>query len=127
MPTMYSPYNRPKRAPEVNSGELVTESAGYIPAKNLIEGMLQAGQRLGEYRDTMYDYQTENAPEDIEMSLDPTRTRNFDMADASAIENAVTNNLKEQEKKAKEEKKKNDERKKAAEKAAKETPVEDAT
>lgn len=63
----YTKYKRPKPDPEVNSGEQITETAGYIPADVQITDMIQAGFRLGEYRREMYDFGAEEeVPDDME-------------------------------------------------------------
>nr|WAE43602.1 MAG: hypothetical protein [Microviridae sp.] len=80
---------------EVNSGELITEQAGYIPPKKQIEDMILAGQRLNESR-ASYDWDDE---EDIDESAsDPTRSPNFDLADATQQGFAVDARLKASQK-----------------------------
>ena len=59
----------------------LTEQAGYIPPQDQIESMILAGQRLNEARASQYDFASED--EIDEDAYDPTRTGNFDMADAS--------------------------------------------
>lgn len=82
----YTHYDPPKTDEEVNEGELLVETAGYIPAKQLIEQMIFAGQRLAEFRAEMYDY----GPDDEDDGMvDPTRRPNFDMADASMMMDEV--------------------------------------
>lgn len=83
VPEVYTKYKRPKADPEVNSGEQITEMAGYIPADVQIEDMLAAGMRLGEYRREMYDFSAdEEVPDDY---MDVTRTPGIDVVD---VENA---------------------------------------
>lgn len=59
------------------------EMQGYIKAKERIENMILAGQRLMEHRKDLYDFQ-EGEEVDLDFE-DPTRTKGFDMADATAI------------------------------------------
>lgn len=71
--------------PEKNSGKSIVESAGYIPAQKRIENMILAGQRLVDSRKEQYDFDGE-VDEDY---TDPSRSPNFDMADASMMQNAI--------------------------------------
>jgi len=75
-------YNQDKFPKQfiVLSDEILTEVAGYISAKQRIENLLFAGQRLLQSRSEMYDY-TGEPPEDDQ--LDPSRSPNFDLADAT--------------------------------------------
>nr|QJB18784.1 MAG: hypothetical protein [Microvirus sp.] len=73
--------NYKKTDPEVNDGKSIVEDAGYIPAKTRIENMIFAGQRLAESRKENFDFQP---GQDIDESFyDPTRKKNFDLAEAS--------------------------------------------
>lgn len=68
---------------EINSGEQVTETAGYIPKNLQIRQMMLAGENLKEIRDELYDFKPgEDVPEDY---IDPTRSPNFDWADADML------------------------------------------
>ena len=74
-------YSIQKTSPEVNKGPSHVEKAGYIPAQARIENMMLAGQRLVAHRAEMYDFKE---LKDIDENfIDPTRSKNFDMADAS--------------------------------------------
>ena len=71
-----------------------TEQAGYIPPKDQIESMILAGRRLDDHRKSLYDFDSE---EDIdEEAYDPTRSGNFDLADASQVNYSVQQRLREQ-------------------------------
>ena len=63
---------------ETNSGEIITEQAGYISPQRQIEDMILAGQRLDLFR-SGYDFTTEEFDED---AMDNTRHPRYDMADA---------------------------------------------
>lgn len=76
-------YNLSVHEGEKGGGEKLVESAGYIPADVQIEQMIMAGQRLGDFRRENYDYDLEEEP--IMEDMDPTRSPNFDLADASQI------------------------------------------
>lgn len=97
----YTQWNRPPvKELEMNDGETITEVQGYIPAKKQIENLLTAGARLSAYRRELYDFGPgDEVPEGFE---DPTRSPNFDMADASALGEAVERRLRAQAKAAKE-------------------------
>jgi len=77
---------------EKGSGEKHTEKQGYIPAKQRIENLIDAGKRLKEYRNEQYDFPDGKIDENF---MDPTRTRNFDMADATALKHDLDIRTKE--------------------------------
>lgn len=69
----------------------LTEQAGYIPPQVQIENMILAGQRLDASRRALYDFDSED---DIdEDASDPTRSGNFDLADATQLEFATRASL----------------------------------
>lgn len=80
-----TPYkeNRFKTPPEENSGKTLVETAGYMSAQKRIENMILAGQRLVDYRKSQFDFPEGEIDESFE---DPTRSPNFDLADASQIQ-----------------------------------------
>lgn len=85
-------YNRIDRSGEINPGPILVERAGYIPAKIQIENLILAGKRLQEHRAEMYDF-TELSKIDLDF-YDPTRSKNFDIADAFQLKRAVEERLK---------------------------------
>lgn len=97
----FTQYSRPKEKElEPGGGERLVETAGYVPAEVQISDMLEAGRRLGEYRRDRFDFGSgEEVPEDY---FDPTRSRGFDLADASRLQHEVTARFSEQEAKAEE-------------------------
>lgn len=75
-------YVRTPYTGESNSGELLTEQAGYEPANLKIMNMIEAGERLRDFR-SGYEFDDEKTvPDDY---FDPTREPGFDMADASQM------------------------------------------
>lgn len=74
-------YNRIKSKPEMNDGTTMVEFAGYVSKRKRIEALINAGQRLIQARQDMYDYTGEDPDPDIQP--DPTRKGNFDLADAT--------------------------------------------
>lgn len=74
-----TPYDRIHSEPEVNSGEVLVETAGYIDKKTRIENLIEAGERLEASR---RGYDAENDEEDI--PIDITRRGDFDLVDAQA-------------------------------------------
>ena len=87
----FTKYERPeKENVEKNSGELLVEKGGYIPMKRQIEQFMQSGERLAAARKAMtvgYDF---GPGEDVDENYyDPTREPGFDLADASAIAQAL--------------------------------------
>lgn len=90
--------NKPPSDEETNSGESLVEAAGYIPAEIQIMEMIQAGERLGEYRKEKYDY---GSIEEDDGAIDPTRRLDYDLADASRDLANSERNLKISEENAK--------------------------
>lgn len=77
---------------KILSNERITESAGYITAKQRIENMILAGQRLVEFRKEQFDF-----PDKIDENFsDPTRDKNFDLADATMLSLENEERLKQQ-------------------------------
>lgn len=93
--------NRPPADEEKNSGESLVESAGYIPAEIQIMEMIQAGERLGEYRKEKYDYESLSEDDGL---VDPTRCPGFDMAEASLLDRRLAAKFEQAEKEEKEKK-----------------------
>lgn len=90
VPIFYTEYIRPKSDAEINSGEKKVETAGYIPAEIQIEDMIMAGQRLNQARAERFDFPDGR---DDDLFMDPTRSPNFDLADASSLANMVDGRL----------------------------------
>lgn len=88
-------YTIVRTPPEVNSGPNLVERAGYIPAQVRIENMMAAGQRLIAHRAEMYDFK--NMSEIDENFIDPTRSKNFDLADATMIQQNIEANRRQAE------------------------------
>ena len=84
-PKFFDQFIRPEPSGEVLSDEVVVERAGYIPAKEQIEGMIMAGLRLGEFRREAFDYASEEEDDGV---LDPMR-QNPDLAEVSELEREV--------------------------------------
>ena len=80
---IYTARKRPAKVLEVNDGESLVETAGYISAEQRITNMMLAGQRLVESRRVMYDLQGEYNDATIHEFSDPTRSPNYDLADAT--------------------------------------------
>lgn len=84
IPTFQTKWLHEKTPPEINSGECITETAGYVTAQQRIETMILAGQRLVDYRKHQFDFQPE---EQIDESFeDPTRLKNLDPAEATQLQ-----------------------------------------
>ena len=82
--------------PPVYTGQVMdvednVELGGYVDPRTQIEAFFEAGKRLTAGRREMYDLpdgQYKDEP------MDPTRSPNFDMADASMINNAAMERIK---------------------------------
>lgn len=70
-----------KSSPEINSGEEKVSCVGFIPRARQIETLIQAGKRL-EIMRGKYDV-TQDKFDIDEIDIDPTRSKSFDLADAS--------------------------------------------
>lgn len=79
--------NRIHSKPEINSGVTKVEVAGYLSKKKRIDNIILAGERLIQARKDMYDYVGTDLDPDI--PLDPTRSKGFDLADASRISQEI--------------------------------------
>ena len=71
-------YDRVRQPAEQNSGITLVERAGYISAQVRIENLMLAGQRLVQARKEMYDFPDGKIDFDFN---DPTRRKNYDLAD----------------------------------------------
>ena len=84
-----------KRNYEEIDSKSITEQSGYIPPERQIQDMMNAGRRLQEYRMSQYDFAS---PDDIDESLsDPTRSANFDLADATQMAMSADEGIKKAE------------------------------
>lgn len=116
MATFQTPYTRVVLPDEAGGGKRLVETAGYIPAQRQITDMINAGQRLDLYRKGQYDY--EHPDHDDGYTVDPTRSPNFDLADAYQLGKEAGKRLDESNKKAEADKKASAEAKAKAESEA---------
>ena len=86
------------------------ERAGYIPADLQIVRLIQAGERLGKFRKEQFDQSFE---EKEDLMIDPTRSGNFDLADASQYSLGLKGKFEKQAKEKKEKESKPDKEKPA--------------
>ena len=82
--------------PPVYTGQVMdvednVELGGYVDPRTQIEAFFEAGKRLTAGRREMYDLPDGKYKDE---PMDPTRSPNFDMADASMINNACMERLK---------------------------------
>jgi hypothetical protein len=89
-PNFYRRWDRPPRNGEVNNGDSLVESAGYIPEKKRIESILLAGKKLLQARQDRFDFPDGDGNFD---DLDPTRSGDYDLADASMDLGAIEERL----------------------------------
>lgn len=88
----YTKSRRPEKVLEPGGGDRIVESAGYVPAKTLIESFLLAGYRLDQSRAEAYDFAPgADIDEDFE---DVTRRPDFDLADAARLARDLNKRLK---------------------------------
>lgn len=85
----YTQFDRPVGlSNEPVGGEKVVERAGYMSAEKQIKSMLQAGVRLQTYRNEMFDT-VDPKVDPGSLSVDPMRSKAFDLADASQTALAI--------------------------------------
>lgn len=82
--------NRERKC-ESNTGEMITNPAGYIPTKRRVEDYMRAGANLRAYRESISDFDSAELAE--EASSDPTREPGFDPADAHRLEQEAAQRL----------------------------------
>nr|QJB19761.1 MAG: hypothetical protein [Microvirus sp.] len=88
-PIFVNPFDYVPPEGEENSGDEIVEKAGYIPAKDQIETMINAGQRLADAR--AYEFgPDDDVPDDY---YDPTRNPGFDLSDATIMANQADQRL----------------------------------
>lgn len=86
--------NPPVAVREVNDGPELVETQGYVPAKKQIEDMIYAGERLAAARSEAYDYASQDMDDGV--TMDPTRSPGFDLADAAVLRRQAESRLKDQ-------------------------------
>lgn len=85
-----NPYFPNPLVPESGGGVLITEQAGYVPADVLIKNMILSGQRLKEFRDSEFDVSFDSVHDDeSDLLFNPSRRLDFDLSDASRIQNEL--------------------------------------
>lgn len=84
-------YDYKHSEPEKQGGETKVDTVGYISSQQRIENLMLAGQRLVAHRSQRYDFE-QGSPVD-ENFADPTRSTNFDLADAHRIAEQVNERL----------------------------------
>jgi len=85
-------YNRGEKVYERVDNTRLVETHGYIPAQKRIENLIAAGQRLSAARGDFFDFPDGEVEED---AWDPTRSKNYDLADGTQQMLAVELRLKE--------------------------------
>ena len=88
-----TPYDRVKSPGEINSGEIMTQAAGYISRERQIKSMIDAGKRLEDLRKMGAFDTTEQNPEIGLMQFDVTREKSFFLEDASRILNDLQDRI----------------------------------
>ena len=91
MKTFYTQYNRPVKTYEYNSGEKLVERHSFVSVRDQFRALLQAGKRA----DLARGYDSDIQPDIENLQYDPTRRRNYDLADYSADVAEVRRRLKE--------------------------------
>ena len=77
MTTIYTRYNRPVKQYEENTGEKLVERHGFVSARDQFRAIIAAGRRL----DVSRGYDTDVEPDIDKLQCDPTRRKNYDLAD----------------------------------------------
>lgn len=90
-----TPINRHWKRKKVTFEPSIVETAGVIPPKVQIERLIQAGERLVEYRKENYDYHVGSPVNEADPDIDiRVRQPNIDMAEVDAIKESVDENMK---------------------------------
>ena len=92
MKTFYTQYNRPAKTYEYNSGEVLVERHSFVSVRDQFRALLQAGKRA----DLARGYDSDIQPDIENLQYDPTRRRNYDLADYSADVAEVRRRLKDE-------------------------------
>ena len=91
MKEFYTQYKRPIKTYEYNSGEVLVERHSFVSVRDQFRALLQAGKRA----DLARGYDSDIQPDIEDLQYDPTRRRNYDLADYSADVADVRRRLKE--------------------------------
>lgn len=82
-------YNRIKLAPcEINSGEIVVQTANYVPADVIIRRLESGGARLRLSRANFYHSMMDTGNPD-NLLPDPTESPDFDFADLTTMQSTI--------------------------------------
>lgn len=69
--------------PEINSGEILVQTAGYISKERRIKSLMWAGRRIEELRSLgAFDVLPGETKNINQIKLDPTRSKGYDLSDA---------------------------------------------
>ena len=79
--------------------ESKTEQTGWLPPQLQVQRLVDAGQRLDDYRKFVYDFQNmdEIPDSEVEQYIDPTRESDFDLSDITRIKREIRIREKERE------------------------------
>lgn len=89
----YTKYKRPERIGEENDGISKVEKAGYVPAKQRVESLINAGMHLNTYREEQYDIKHGEEIDIDKVRIDPTRN-GLDLAEASEMHREAVERMK---------------------------------
>lgn len=82
-------FHKTQTTYERGGGRKLVNTAGYIPAKDQIENMILAGERLASHRQELYFEDKEKDP--FKMMPSPVTRTDFDMIDAHIMANEIQN------------------------------------
>lgn len=91
----YDWYRRPPKKPYEEEEQTILTEQAHIPLRTMIKRFKQAGILLDAFnKNVVYDFQNDA---EVDLSLDdPTRSLDFDMADATMLQDAAIANIEEQ-------------------------------
>lgn len=91
MKEFYTQFKRPLKKFEKPSGPSKVDISGYRNQNKRIEDLINAGARLVDWRRSQFDF---NEGDEIDEDfIDPTRSKGFDMEDASVLQRAVEESM----------------------------------
>ena len=95
MPKFNTKYTTPRACGEENTGELITNPAGYIPKAVMVQRFLQAGENLNFLSSTRTApyYESETNPDFDSASFNPTTSKGFDVVDAQTLSEQLNQTL----------------------------------
>lgn len=85
-----TPYERVKDGPEKLPQKSMVETAGYVDVHSQIERLIMAGRQLHVSK---FGFDLDHDKDDMDLVFNPTRRKNYDLADASIDAKAIVERI----------------------------------